>query len=783
MGKVKYNKRLSQFIRWISRIEIWGSILILLSPFVLDLEAILTEIGNSKIGDLFGLIKPDFITYVLVLITMLFFVRRFPKTPHVLISIWLSIRIQHEVFPVITQSAFFFFLDTLFFGALLSVFLKEEKITLSQSKGGILDDQPKNANWSPELRNIANSLIGQIKATNKNSSVAIGIAGKWGSGKSSFFNLLEDNFDRIEESKDSFDVIKLSLWSSSKKEDYTDFILRAIIKDAEIAADKHIEGLFENLKSLNQFYGNGFIDFAMNFLTPKRKSFEEVKKEIGYRLQKSEKKLIIFLDDLDRLTGTEILEVYKTLRSSLDIPRTFFILGFDREYVAKSLESEGIPNSHKYIEKVCQLIIDLPKLETSTLRTELVNRATNIYKIIYPQYGDILKLWDEKNYGNGEYSAFRLLKDFRDVVRTYNSFQVSMSAAKRNVDPLTLLMLEILRNLEFKVYNFLVNNKRTVVSYIKKEYKIGDYNSMKEIVDSTANEIEKMDFNEVQKGLIRDVMIRGIDLHEIDYPFYGKIYKDEYYDNYFVFAVKENFIPVNELHEAYSANKIETTLQYTSKWRIEQRTGSLREFVDDRLNGSYLSEDVFAMQKLLLLIYELKRFGSRLDKTEEMFKRYFTYHTKQGDSIKNRSELVGRVLDVLDDNHFKAVVCGKLEDDVYQFLIDEYSTDYFDTEGLLDSQKNYYLFFYGSNKLSPYLNKFFDKNHEIGVFSLIYIRKDGGYIPNGLLQKYSFNKTDLISILSDAQTKRGKLLLSFLHKYKSHDEEWMDYDFTEFFDE
>ncbi|MBK8819062.1 MAG: hypothetical protein IPN49_08205 [Saprospiraceae bacterium] len=94
-------------------------------------------------------------------------------------------------------------------------------------------------------------------------------------------------------------------------------------------------------------------------------SIDYYRKVIGASLRKQNKKLVIFLDDLDRLDGDEILEVFKIIRNSFDIANTFFIIGFDLDYVISQIKEKinsDLEKSITYLDKIFQLKINLPSI-------------------------------------------------------------------------------------------------------------------------------------------------------------------------------------------------------------------------------------------------------------------------------------------------------------------------------------------------------------------------------------------------------------------------------------
>lgn len=65
------------------------------------------------------------------------------------------------------------------------------------------------------------------------------------------------------------------------------------------------------------------------------------------------KRLVILIDDCDRLFGNEILQVFKFLRNIVDFNNIFFIIIFDYDFVINLLKLENeIVKLEEYLKKI-----------------------------------------------------------------------------------------------------------------------------------------------------------------------------------------------------------------------------------------------------------------------------------------------------------------------------------------------------------------------------------------------------------------------------------------------
>ncbi len=217
------------------------------------------------------------------------------------------------------------------------LFLKKNIKKVPEENLGLLFDEPIKTLKDKEKFErtpYATSIVNEIEKTTTTRAFNIAITGKWGSGKTSFINLMKDTMDK---SSDKFIPVSYNPWDFKEEKiigiDLLKSISHALTKEIEL--NDGFKKLLNSLQGVNQspWYK------ILSFLVPdKEKSIQEYRKDIGQILINDNKKLVIFLDDLDRLDEKEIFEIFKTIRNSFDIANTFFVLGFDIDYVSLQMK-------------------------------------------------------------------------------------------------------------------------------------------------------------------------------------------------------------------------------------------------------------------------------------------------------------------------------------------------------------------------------------------------------------------------------------------------------------
>ena len=157
---------------------------------------------------------------------------------------------------------------------------------------------------------VASYLAKEIEHYKNRDSLTIGIVGKWGSGKTSFINMVLENF----EGNDKYIVIKFNPWNiSSRKQLISDFFLQLsnnIKKENE--SNKIIVTIGKSLGTLSKFFKPlGLIPplsllgtigditektsrFINEYLEAEKEDLETLKDNINQELENLDKKLLYY---------------------------------------------------------------------------------------------------------------------------------------------------------------------------------------------------------------------------------------------------------------------------------------------------------------------------------------------------------------------------------------------------------------------------------------------------------------------------------------------------------
>lgn len=343
--------------------------------------------------------------------------------------------------------------------------------------------------------------------TTNGQSFAIGIVGEWGSGKTSVFDLIKNNLNQE-------NIIKINFnpWLNHGAQSITkDFFkimsseLRPYHSDLTSNFNRYAEILIE----ANNSSANNIIKPLTKVLKHENSAKEEFD-IINKTIEKINKKLIIFIDDLDRLTKDEIIEVIRLIRNTANFENTFFIAAYDRNYIINALKGVNDYNTNSYLGKIFQMEITLPQFEKQKIQNKLVELITpHLRDEDIEDFNDIIL--NRKSYMRVDF-PINHLETFRDVTRFSNSLLIAYSFLKGEIVLRDLMNLELLRSKHLGVYSLLFNKSSEFIDVIQDSYKRNIYVLKREQNEQTKAKGEFL----IKKYLETHLINAGISLYQID---------------------------------------------------------------------------------------------------------------------------------------------------------------------------------------------------------------------------------------------------------------------------
>jgi len=296
---------------------------------------------------------------------------------------------------------------------------------------------------------FAQALAAGIASMSAPDGLVVAIYGAWGLGKTTVLNFVEHYLH--ESHPDEFVVVRFNPWWFSGRVDIAAAFfdqMRAIFEKWSVRGEQARDYAAQLARVVGAVTLTGAGEAAAELLQSKPADVPELKQKLSDALTGQDKRLLIVIDDIDRLTEDEVAELFAVIKGLADFPNTIYVLAFDREQVAKALSRRSSQAGLEYIAKIVQVPFELPLPERDAL-----------LGLFFDQLHEIVGEVDDDLLDNEELRLLltdgldKLMETPRDIVRLTNSLRVTYGAVRGEVNVVDFVGLEALRVFEPQVYD------------------------------------------------------------------------------------------------------------------------------------------------------------------------------------------------------------------------------------------------------------------------------------------------------------------------------------------
>lgn len=228
-----------------------------------------------------------------------------------------------------------------------------------------------------------------FKTDTSNAAFTLGLTAPWGAGKTSFMLAMKDYLEKRH--SDETILLDFNPWMYRKAPNLTQVFFEELSRTLAPYNSALASGFTRYVDHILDKDDSAWIQLGARLLPQgfKAKStseqYEFLKKEIG----KLGRKIMIFIDDVDRLDGEELVELFSLIRnSSLSFPNMSYILAYDKEYVASQLQSKFNEHTYRYMEKILQEEYPLAEITPEQLERALMQE---LKRLGYDDLGSMIK--------------------------------------------------------------------------------------------------------------------------------------------------------------------------------------------------------------------------------------------------------------------------------------------------------------------------------------------------------------------------------------------------------
>lgn len=350
-----------------------------------------------------------------------------------------------------------------------------------------------------EYTQFADNLAQSINSIEKPIGYVVSLMGPWGSGKSSLINLVEKSLESY-----SLRVVKFNPWMYSSKEAILeglfDEITSVFKKD-----HKKIKAAWNNFRSafsqaanisgsLNAVVpGSGSVLQASAEFIKKQESLSDTKVKLASILNDSNKKVIVIIDDIDRLSNEEIVLLFSSIKALLDLPYIVYITAFDRKVVEEALSVANTISGADYLEKIVQASFNLPYPSEHMLGHLMISKLTNLFGSDLAKETFILKtrFWNVYHAGLSKY-----FRTPRNVLRTASMFELTYAGSRDEINPIDFFAMETLRLFESSLYEFIRRNPTLFTGHLNPLFYKDFSNSLIEELIKLCPELKRVELSD-----------------------------------------------------------------------------------------------------------------------------------------------------------------------------------------------------------------------------------------------------------------------------------------------
>lgn len=388
----------------------------------------------------------------------------------------------------------------------------------------------------------------------QNETFIISLEGEWGSGKTSVINFIKED---LKKQREKVEILDFNPWLITGIEQIIKVFFDELIKVLSYGsfAVKWNEDIKKDLQTVASLIlpDNINIDVGLiklgykpkGALLPKNeKTLAQIKEKINEYLRNSGKKIVIIIDDIDRLTDKETELIFRLTKGIADFDNLIYILLYDKKVVTKSLEKFKSENGQKYLEKIVQYPLTIPKPHKTTIKNLLFKELDKILERLQAEQVDYI--FNKETWNQVHLVIEKYIKTVRDINQIVNivSFEYPIIATEVNFTDFFIISLVRLKN--HSLYELIKNKPNDF--FIDEHITFQPEEERKRIVENFDNNLKE--FHEFK------------DLLEIVFPIFSEYnyqslgnYKTKYisdiyyFENYFSFSVSDDKLSMKEYYK------------------------------------------------------------------------------------------------------------------------------------------------------------------------------------------------------------------------------------------
>lgn len=258
---------------------------------------------------------------------------------------------------------------------------------------------------------FASNSVSHIFENEQPESLIVGLSGEWGSGKTSYLNLIEEELKNKEQGSPTPITVRYVPWRVKNRESLLNNFLPMLVEYINLEAEKSsnwtnvLSERFEHVKTYAkalEFFDSGlkpiakvlsatglpvaekvheiYTDVRTALDMKKTPDIEKLYKKAYESLLQLKIPVVVMIDDVDRLEPLEIVNMFRLVRATTQLPYITFIISYDQSHVMNAVDKVLGINGQQYLEKIIQLPISVPPIDHGVLYDDFSRLLEQIFE-------------------------------------------------------------------------------------------------------------------------------------------------------------------------------------------------------------------------------------------------------------------------------------------------------------------------------------------------------------------------------------------------------------------
>lgn len=382
---------------------------------------------------------------------------------------------------------------------------------------------------------LATQIANVIADKGSSEGLVVGVEGRWGSGKSSLVNLVVDCLSQPTASQPL--IVRFQPWLVGER----DLLLHTLLRELRSSLHKYSDQseqpiisrqMSEKLNEKIRLYSdkvakvgralsiiNTMTGGAVPFMAQvsegmiavgegagaleDEKPLADLKEELAVLLRKLDRRILVIVDDIDRLEPRDAIEILRLVKAVADFPNMVYLLCYDEVHLAAAaVSATSTHNGNEFLEKFIQVVFTVPLPESFNLRRWF---AEEIEKVVTLSPHDADRLATVIDVEGGH-----RLPTPRSVKRALNAVWTTWPSVRDQVNVADFVWIQLVKTSNMPFYKWIEDYVRNFTSIYLDHATISTGSS--ELYEEKLREVLKIDALKIEQiGFLLSEMLPGVE--------------------------------------------------------------------------------------------------------------------------------------------------------------------------------------------------------------------------------------------------------------------------------